>query len=522
MALVNPQIAMSYRPTTEYQPRNALAEYAQIQQIMGGQRQAELSQYQLEAAKRADQSANIQNQLYARHFDPQTGTIDAPAFAAEAARQGQGSILPGFFKAETERQTAAQALRKSKVETEAAEFGLQQKKFKQAWENAGAADTPQLAIEQLTKAVRSGEIDMASASREINQLQKMPQEEYPKWRLSKIAQFLDTKDKVAQLAVTTKDTDRGGYIERQTYNAQGIPVGQPTRLDKTLTPSESKENIRTVDNGNEVLTMAYDPVTRTERVVSRQAKALTPGESKPTISNVDLGGAVITQEYNPVTRTTRVLETRPKSLSPEQARAAAQEKTKVAHTTTDETGNVTLYNMFGQVIGARDASGAPVGLKGKPSAQFEKTRAQREQLQKDLTTGIRELEDITKDGGLIDQSTGSGAGRLVDVANRFVGRATPGDIAIGKLKPIADLPLKLIPRFEGPQSNADTTSYKEAAGQLADPTLPREIRKQAGLTVLRLLKERKGQFVTSEMAAEGAGPSAAAGNGVDTGNPLLK
>ena len=43
MALVNPQIAMSYRPTTEYQPRNALAEYAQLQSIMGGQRQAELA-----------------------------------------------------------------------------------------------------------------------------------------------------------------------------------------------------------------------------------------------------------------------------------------------------------------------------------------------------------------------------------------------------------------------------------------------------------------------------------------------
>jgi hypothetical protein len=48
MALVNPNIAMSYRPTTEYQPRNALAEYAQIQQIVGGQRQAEMAEMQLE------------------------------------------------------------------------------------------------------------------------------------------------------------------------------------------------------------------------------------------------------------------------------------------------------------------------------------------------------------------------------------------------------------------------------------------------------------------------------------------
>jgi hypothetical protein len=33
MALVNPNIAMSFKPTTEYQPRNALADYAQMQQI---------------------------------------------------------------------------------------------------------------------------------------------------------------------------------------------------------------------------------------------------------------------------------------------------------------------------------------------------------------------------------------------------------------------------------------------------------------------------------------------------------
>ena len=52
MALVNPQIAMSYRPTTEYQPRNALAEYAQLQSIVGGQRQAELADMQIEDLRR--------------------------------------------------------------------------------------------------------------------------------------------------------------------------------------------------------------------------------------------------------------------------------------------------------------------------------------------------------------------------------------------------------------------------------------------------------------------------------------
>ncbi len=52
MALVNPQIAMSYRPTTEYQPRNALAEYAQLQSIVGAQRQAEVADMQIEDLRR--------------------------------------------------------------------------------------------------------------------------------------------------------------------------------------------------------------------------------------------------------------------------------------------------------------------------------------------------------------------------------------------------------------------------------------------------------------------------------------
>jgi len=48
MALVNPNIAMSFKPTTEYQPRNALADYAQMQQIQTGQRQAEMADMQMQ------------------------------------------------------------------------------------------------------------------------------------------------------------------------------------------------------------------------------------------------------------------------------------------------------------------------------------------------------------------------------------------------------------------------------------------------------------------------------------------
>jgi hypothetical protein len=168
----------------------------------------------------------------------------------------------------------------------------------------------------------------------------------------------------------------------------------------------------------------------------------------------------------------------------------------VANTITDAAGNVTQFNRFGEVIGKP-------GQVGKPSATFEKAQALQKQQTKDIDLLTKELETITKDGGLIDQSTGSGAGRLIDAAAGFAGQATPGAIAIAKLKPIADMALKMVPRFEGPQSDKDTLSYREAAGQLADPSLPTAIRKAAGRELMRLMKERKGQFVTEGMASEG-------------------
>ena len=161
-------------------------------------------------------------------------------------------------------------------------------------------------------------------------------------------------------------------------------------------------------------------------------------------------------------------------------------------------GTLGIMNMDTGAITPATLGGAAV--KGKLTPFAEKQAAAKVQLQKDLTFAITEIGDAIKEGGLIDQSTGSGVGRLVDLSAGFVGQAMPGAIAIGKLQPIADLPLKLVTRFEGPQSDKDTKSYKEASAQLADPTLPRAIRKAAGATVVRLMKERQGQFVTNDMA----------------------
>jgi hypothetical protein len=159
-------------------------------------------------------------------------------------------------------------------------------------------------------------------------------------------------------------------------------------------------------------------------------------------------------------------------------------------------GTVRLYDRAGNVT-------ANLGTVGAQSATFQKNKVAREQLGKDMNQAITELESITKEGGLIDQSTGSGIGKAVDFAAGLFGAAPTGAVAIAKLKPIADLPLKMIPRFEGPQSDKDTQSYKEAAGQLADASLPNKVRKAAAKEILRLMKIRKGQFVTQDMATQG-------------------
>ena len=73
MALVNPNIAMSFRQP-EFQPRNALAEYAQVQQIMGGQRQAEMADMQMEELRRErDALGRIQAAIVAKGGPPDLG-----------------------------------------------------------------------------------------------------------------------------------------------------------------------------------------------------------------------------------------------------------------------------------------------------------------------------------------------------------------------------------------------------------------------------------------------------------------
>jgi hypothetical protein len=125
--------------------------------------------------------------------------------------------------------------------------------------------------------------------------------------------------------------------------------------------------------------------------------------------------------------------------------------------------------------------------------QAREAEAKRAEAEK-LNTAISELERISRPGGLLERSTGSGVGRLLDVAGEFVGVSSRGAQAAAALAPIADVVLKMVPRFEGPQSDKDTAAYQAAAGRLADPTIPNETRLAAAREIIRLMRDRRDQF----------------------------
>lgn len=89
---------------------------------------------------------------------------------------------------------------------------------------------------------------------------------------------------------------------------------------------------------------------------------------------------------------------------------------------------------------------------------------------------------------LIPKTTSSGLGSRVDELAGFFGASPEGADAIAAIAPLADKILKSVERFEGPQSDLDVKSYKEAAGRLSDPKVPVDQKKAAFATILEILQ----------------------------------
>jgi hypothetical protein len=119
---IDPNIALGVRGI---EIANPLAQYGQVAQIQNAQNQNAMAQYQLESAKREQESVNALNQAYAKAYDPKTGQIDANALRQSLAGGGFGSKLPAVEKGLLE-------LGKLKTETQKAETELIDSKLKQS------------------------------------------------------------------------------------------------------------------------------------------------------------------------------------------------------------------------------------------------------------------------------------------------------------------------------------------------------------------------------------------------------
>jgi len=124
-------------------------------------------------------------------------------------------------------------------------------------------------------------------------------------------------------------------------------------------------------------------------------------------------------------------------------------------------------------------------VKGEAKAKVDATTAADEKGVKS-EQALSALEGVEK---LIEQSTGSWGGHALDTLYAAFGEARPGAIAVGKLKVLQANLMLSQPRMEGPQSDKDVNLYREAAGQIGDPTVPNAV-KQAAVETIRELHNK--------------------------------
>lgn len=122
---------------------------------------------------------------------------------------------------------------------------------------------------------------------------------------------------------------------------------------------------------------------------------------------------------------------------------------------------------------------------------------------------------------LLGQVSSSGLKSDIRASAGYFGYSDSATQAEKSLKPMADLYLKSVPRFEGPQSDKDTQSYKDAAADLANPRTSPEDRRAALQTVVKLHRQAidqaraRGNAPTSpRIAPTPSGPAKAPSSGI--------
>lgn len=133
----------------------------------------------------------------------------------------------------------------------------------------------------------------------------------------------------------------------------------------------------------------------------------------------------------------------------------------------------------------------------REAAKVSPETAKQKQAVREIDTAIAKISEVAQPGNLIDMSTNSIIGNVLDevVAQASGGFITlPGDVAAAQMEVIAHLARMAVPRFEGPQGEKDAAIYERASGQLSSPTTSNTTKRAAAQTVVELLNARRDQF----------------------------
>jgi len=236
MAL-DPNIALGVR---QMELANPLAQYGQIAQIQNAQNQNALAQFQLGSAQRQEEAQNALSESYRKSINPDTGQFDPKLLIGNIAQSKAAHLLPDIQSKLLEAESKQATMAKTKQETSAGQFKLQQDKLSHGWKSMGEASTPQAAIERLQDGVKQGYFDETTAAKEAQLIMSMTPDQYKEYRIQKVMGMLDAKDQLAAMLPKNVRQEAGGKIVTIQDNPRlpgyGLPV---TGMDITKTATVS-------------------------------------------------------------------------------------------------------------------------------------------------------------------------------------------------------------------------------------------------------------------------------------------
>lgn len=269
MATIDSSIAMGYKPVQIENPLNQMAAMSQVQ---NAQNQNALAQYQLSAAQRADESTNIKNQLYAKHYDATTGKINAPALYKDLALYNQGSLIPKVQAEQTEIEHKQNVNQEVIARTAGLNYTQEIKKYDRSISHIGALNTPQEALASINDSLAKGEIDKPKADALIKSLNDAPN--FLDWKKKIVLGSMDAKDQMV-----TQETARANLVREQNLKRQtDISSGQLNLAERRLAADLDPNIIRSKAENIKLGTLAAEQSPLAPKVIAANQGKVDVGD----------------------------------------------------------------------------------------------------------------------------------------------------------------------------------------------------------------------------------------------------